>query len=202
MQADFQALHQQILEGRPAAPAVLFQACRKPLLKLLNDKFGMLPGSSADLHEDAAADAFMQYLKAPEKYDATRGAWITYLFQIARSRLLRLAERENRHLVALAGSVELDADMGYSVPADERFDPQNGLDQSDASNLVDRARESTEFTQVERRVLDLMKKGERSTKVFAQALAIAHLGADDQRVEVKRVKDRIKKRIGRSMGDA
>jgi RNA polymerase sigma-70 factor (ECF subfamily) len=201
MRADFQALHKQILEGRPAASAVLFEACRKPLLKLLNDAFGTLPGSSAELLEDAAVDAFMQYLKAPEKYDATRGAWITYLFQISRSRLLRLAQRENRHLIALAGSVELDADPGYSVPADERFDPQHGLEQSDASNLVDRARESSDFTQDELRVLDLMKNGERSTKVFAQALAIEHLPLEDQRVEVKRVKDRIKKRIDRSVED-
>lgn len=201
MQADFQTLHQQVLEGRPAASAVLFQASRKPLLKLLSDNFDSLPGSSAQLLEDAAVDAFMQYLKAPEKYDVTRGTWITYLFQISRSRLLRLAQRENRHLRALAGSVELDADPGYSVPADERFDPQHGLEQSDASTLVDRAQESSEFTPEELRILGLMKKGERSTKVFAQALAIAHLPVNEQRAEVKRIKDRIKKRIERSVGD-
>ena len=53
------------------------------------------------------------------------------------------------------------------------------------------------LSDAESRALDLLLDGERKTAVFAEALGIGHLPMKDQRAEVKRVKDKLKKRIER-----
>jgi hypothetical protein len=52
-------------------------------------------------------------------------------------------------------------------------------------------------TEAERRVLALMLDGERSSAAYAQVLGITGLPAAEQEREVKRAKDRIKKRLER-----
>ena len=47
---------------------------------------------------------------------------------------------------------------------------------------------------------DLLLEGERTTERFALAIGADHLSQDEQRPAVKRVKDRIKKRIERKGG--
>ena len=54
-----------------------------------------------------------------------------------------------------------------------------------------------EMSPNERAVFSLMLDGERSTEVAAAAMNIGHLAPAEQAKEVKRVKDRIKKRIQR-----
>ena len=53
------------------------------------------------------------------------------------------------------------------------------------------------MTSEERAVFSLMLDGERSTEVAAATMNIGHLAPAEQAREVKRVKDRIKKRIQR-----
>ncbi len=52
----------------------------------------------------------------------------------------------------------------------------------------------------ERRVMDLMLDGERKTRVYAEALGLSGLPAAEQKREIKRVKDRLKKRLERTWG--
>ena len=49
----------------------------------------------------------------------------------------------------------------------------------------------------DRRVLELMQHGERRTAVYAEVCACADRPADEQARLVKRVKDRLKKRVQR-----
>ncbi len=53
------------------------------------------------------------------------------------------------------------------------------------------------LSDAESKALELLLDGERKTAVFAEALGIGHLPTTDQRAEVKRVKDKLKKRIQR-----
>jgi hypothetical protein len=56
----------------------------------------------------------------------------------------------------------------------------------------------TGLTREEQSVLALMRVKERKTAVYAAALGIAHLPPDAQRQEVKRMKDRLAKRLERA----
>ena len=53
------------------------------------------------------------------------------------------------------------------------------------------------FSAGEQQFLDLMLHGERKTTIFARALGIEKLSPSAQESEVKRVKDKLKKRIER-----
>jgi hypothetical protein len=56
------------------------------------------------------------------------------------------------------------------------------------------------LTEPDQRCFDLMRDGEKHTAVFAAAAGFSDLPPDEQAREVKRVKDRIKKRIQRAGG--
>jgi hypothetical protein len=56
------------------------------------------------------------------------------------------------------------------------------------------------LTDVERCFLEQMQQGEWRNSVFAVILGVTHLSAGEQRREVKRVKDRLKKRMKRAGG--
>lgn len=58
------------------------------------------------------------------------------------------------------------------------------------------------LTPSEAKVLDLMRLGERKSSVFAEVLGVQHLSAGEQRREVKRAKDRLKRRIERAGGSS
>lgn len=53
----------------------------------------------------------------------------------------------------------------------------------------------------ESQALDLLLGGERKTAVFAKVLGIDHLSKKEQEAEVKKVKDKLKKRIERGDHD-
>ena len=57
------------------------------------------------------------------------------------------------------------------------------------------------FTPEERCVLDLMLEGERKTTVYSKALRMEGLSAAEQEREVKKAKDRIKKRLERGVSN-
>jgi hypothetical protein len=53
---------------------------------------------------------------------------------------------------------------------------------------------------VERIALEMWLEGERNTAPLAVALGLAHLSPSNQRREVKRFKDRLRKRLERAVG--
>jgi RNA polymerase sigma-70 factor (ECF subfamily) len=53
---------------------------------------------------------------------------------------------------------------------------------------------------VEQRCWEQMQQGERRHSVFAVILGVTHLPENEQRREVKRMKDRLKKRKQRARG--
>jgi hypothetical protein len=57
------------------------------------------------------------------------------------------------------------------------------------------------MTEVERRCWEQMQQGERCNGVFAAILGVTHLPAAEQRRQVKRVKDHLKKRRERAGGN-
>jgi hypothetical protein len=57
---------------------------------------------------------------------------------------------------------------------------------------------STGLTPEEAKVLELMQAGERKTDAYATVLEVSHLSFKEQQREVKRAKDKLKKRLERA----
>lgn len=187
---DLKELHERLLDRDPTASLDLFEAFYHDLTSWLRVEIPYLaPGIDSDLYFSAAFSALDAYIKAPEKYDpARRGLW-GYLKMSAKGDLLNMLERErsrrNREVVLEDVAERL---AGRNIESE-------GMDADALQSAV--AQLKTDLREDECRVLDLLIEGERRTDVFARVLDIAHLPQEEQRLRVKQVKDRLKKRLKR-----
>ena len=184
-------LHERLLAADPVAPADFFNIVVPILERYLRYRFpSMGPGVDPDIYVTATFDALTDYFKDPQKYDPTRSGLMTYLRLAANRDLQNLLRKESRHAAGRTSldSVEFDQSDGNDLS-------ETVADNIDAERLYEEL--TTEMTPAERDLFFLMVEGERSTEAAADALGIGHLAALDRVREVKRVKDRIKKRIRR-----
>jgi RNA polymerase sigma-70 factor (ECF subfamily) len=187
-------LHARLLDGDPVASSDLFELVFERLVESLQPRF---PRVDRDLIEQAVAGAVAQLALEPGRYQPERSGLLSFLRLDARGDLLNELEklrRRARHETSLA-EVELPASARNRVLRGEQ-DPAELTVQNEAESSW-RAELDARLTPMERVVAELMIEGERRTAVFAQALGIVHLSQDEQRQEVKRVKDRLKKRLRR-----
>lgn len=198
-------LHRRLLASDPVAPAEFAEAALEPLIANLALRN---PGLDPHLRQTAAEDAILALIKRPGAYDPLRGALLPYMHRSAQGDLLNALARERRHAARQADldAVELSPGLRKYVQ-DSGADPaQIAQSREEIGEMIAQARTQVPdtvraaLTAGEARALALMRQGERKTEVFAAALGISHLAEADQRREVKRVKDRVQKRIERAGG--
>lgn len=187
--AEQDALHRAILRGEPTASARVAEALLDPLVVRLRYDW---PRTADDVLFEQAADSVMNYLRAPQRYDPSRSALLSYLVMDATGDLHNAYDAAKRRqsvertgLVELAREQREQADDAYPSDAD----PADG-------RLLDHLRTVCDDDH-DWHVLVLMLEEVRATDQFARVLGIEHLPAAEQRDEVKRRKDRLKKRIER-----
>lgn len=146
------------------------------------------PRADANLAHEAAGDALVGFLKDPGRYDAGRRSLVGYLRMAAERDLLNLLRRERRHFPKRRRRVELDGLAGKEIGSD--------LLRWDDFPALAAVRDS--LSERDRRVYELMNQGERDRRVFAEALGLTNLPAEEQRAEIKRTKDRIFARFRRA----
>ena len=184
-------LHERLLANDPVATVEFFEIVVPILERYLRYQFPSIgPGVDPGIYLTATHDALTDYFKNPQNYDPSRSGLMTYLKLAAKRDLQNLFRKESRHA---AGRISLES---------VEFDQSDGNELSETvADSIDAERLREELTQdmtpTEREVFFLMAEGERSTKAAAAALGIGDLAAPDQAREVKRVKDRLKKRIQR-----
>ncbi len=189
-------LHLRLCADDPVAPSDLCRAYVAPLCACLGRHYR---GADADLVQSAVHDAVLRYLQRPQVYDPGRADLATYLRVLARGALFKLFRREKRHQQGRLPwpVVELGQEQGNISGRDD--DPSRELERAELTArwqaLLAAVREG--LTPEEGRVLDLMLAGERDTRRFAAALGLEGLPAAEQARAVKRVKDRIGKRLER-----
>jgi hypothetical protein len=193
---DAMSIHLRLCDLDPVATVDLCSAFLQPLIHWLETMF---PRVDPDFRQSAAGQALLEYLKDPHAFRPERGSLPAYLCMAARgdlSNLLRGEKRHQRHRVPWS-VVELGEESGNILGRDQV--PSRRLEDSEEEKrwqvVVQAVRDRC--TDSERQVLDLMLAGERNTPAYAAALGITGLPAAAQEREVKRVKDRIKKRLER-----
>lgn len=195
------ALHQRLLGSDPVAPSDLAAAYLDPLTDWLVEHN---PRLDPELCATAAEDAILALIKRPASYKPERQTLEVYLRMSAAGDLKNLLRSESRHRRRRANleAVELSPTMRKYLQDDEA-DPARLLERwEEEAAAAERVRlpaavESSRSPK-EAEVMRLMVHGERKTTAYAQALGIAHLPFEQQQREVKRVKDRLKKRLERA----
>lgn len=192
-------LHARLLTADPTAPSHLATTYLDRLIDWLIEY-----NPNIDLHYciTAAEDAILSLIKNPNTYKPERQTLEVYLRLSASGdlkNLLRSERRHNKHRIGL-GAVEHSSEMGKYLRS-EAANPEAILEQrqeQSASLPLIPAVVQAGLTQEEMKTLELMQEKERKTPVYAAILGISHLSFKKQKKEVKRIKDRLKKRLERS----
>lgn len=147
----------------------------------------VFPRTAADLIADAVEDALLEYARRPDRFDPSRDVPLErYLFTAASRNLINAldSERRRREREARCGEVMLAAKLEATL---DELEAVRELETKLESSVVASSKH-------ERAAVHLWLAGERRTQALAEALALSHLTFHNQRVEVKRFKDRILKR--------
>lgn len=193
------AIYRRLIDGEPDASIDLIELCLDPLTHALRHRYPSL--SDPTWADDVAEDSLFQFVQSPGKYMPERGSLWSYLFHDAYRDLQNRVQKEvrrQRRLVALS-SVELASSGGNSDVENEvleRLAPTSFAEHHDVHQILDRLQQEITDPR-DWQVLQLIDEGERRTQVFAEVLGIAHLPVEEQRKQVKRVKDRLRVRLKR-----
>jgi len=173
-------LHQLLLAGDATAPAMLAEAVHDEL--------------------DAVVDAVMDFVKAPERFDPSQMGILSFLEMAARRNLsnaLVSLRRQNMRILQ-AGAVALEE----SARNEKERRPLDALSRRERTrrmlDAID-AEQSKSFSPEEVAVLRLIADGERATDRYAEVLGLSDKPVVEQRRIVKQVKDRLMKRLKRSI---
>jgi hypothetical protein len=193
------SLHRRLCAGEATAPSDFAVAYTDILGAWIQTKN---PRADEDQCQDAAHRAILAFIHRPSCYDPARGETAAYLRMSAQGDLINLRRREDRHnrgRVRLKNVEDVVAGGKYLETTDDAaalsFDEEKA--RRDGAVLA-AVRES--LTASDQRCLDLMRQGEKQTAAFAAAAGFSDLAPNEQARAVKRVKDRIKKRIQRAGG--
>jgi hypothetical protein len=194
-------LHRRLVDGDLVASSELANAYWASLNASLIETNSR--AISQQLIAEAAGNAIICLIKNPKGFDASRNSaglpLFAYLRLAAQRDLKNILKREARHWhghVRLE-TVELSPLAGKYLGRNE--DPSEPLQLQEE---VEKGREilcsvREGLSDGERQALEMMLQGERKTAAFARILGIERLPKKEQQAEVKRMKDKLKKRIER-----
>jgi DNA-directed RNA polymerase specialized sigma24 family protein len=194
-------IHARLSADDPVAPSDLANAYLDVLAGWLRRAN---PRLDPHLCEQAAADAIISLIKNPHSFNPDKSPLDAYLRMSAQGDLHNALEREQRHrkrresfevveLHGAGGNLNQENNDPAAIVAREA-EQRDALEQAIPRDMAQ------VFTRQEQLVVALMVQGERRTEAYAQVLDISSLPEADQRNAVKRVKDRIKKRLQRARG--
>lgn len=180
------ALHDALLDGHPTVSARLAEL----LLPALRRRFrGRREIGHAEI-ESQIGLSIAVYLAEPQRYDPERGPLLAFLYRDVDGDIRNEAAKRTRRRESLAAgeTIELLSAAGNFLVEDEVVQ---------RSELADALALVTRLGAEEKELLRLRVDGVRSTHAYAEVLGIAHLPVEQQRLEVKRAKDRLDKKLER-----
>jgi len=204
LDAWYRNIHERLLSGDPVASSKLAEKLAEKLanavfgrlIRKLRQRFPQL--ASSEMIDEACADAVMSYIKRPEQFDCDRGkSLFNYLLMSADGDLrnaLAKAKRRRAKENVMAG-VELESVAGNEESEAGCLDAESNL--PSVQIVIERLFDDP----TDQRLAEMILDGERLTTAFAAVLGLERLPVKDQRKQVKRHKDRIKKKLSRSRGE-
>lgn len=185
-------IHERLLQRDPTATSELADRLLDTLVAFLAARHPEL--QDEELIADAATDALINYMKNPEQFDPGKRGLVGYLKMSAEGDLLNALAKRKRlnEKIEFSEDVELLAD--HRNRSTEPVDVTTQIEAEEASRVIDELFPDSR----DRKLADLVIQGERSTDAYAEILGLDGVSPEQRRREVKRHKDRIKKRLERA----
>ena len=192
-------LHAQILEKNDLAFAKLCDAYYESVFKKVRLFNKDLQGADDTLVADVVTDAFIHYFEKPDRYDAEKQGLEYFLAMDAEGDLRNALQKLHRKHKKNPKPVELDEKSGNRLIDKDHLDPFEKLVNKETSAFLEQKLEGIFETETDVLVAQLLLSGERRSSEYAKALNIEHLMEEEQRLEIKKQKDRIDKVIRRKL---
>jgi len=187
----YQRIHKRLLAEDATASAELVETIMDELTEKLGGRYPNQRGS--DLIADAITEALMGYIKNPAQYKPEKMGLFSYLLMSANGDMLNSLAKVRRRKEIFFEDVELEAADGKEFVEAVAVGPETRIH---AQRLRKEIYELFDDPK-DRDIASLIIEGERSTEAFAEIIGIKDMSDDEKRREVKRHKDRIKKRLER-----
>ena len=189
----WKAIHDRIIRDDPIAPAELAEQA----LPLLQSHLQQcrLEVKDPDLIDNAAIDALMSYIKNPLSFKQDKRSLLGFLRMAAEGDLRNALSKESRR----QKRERRDQSVELCVIAGKKESARGDLD-ADGMREVESKLNKLFPDPRDRQLAELVIEKERSTNLFSKVLGIQHLAKEEQRKDVKRHKDRIKKILKRKGG--
>lgn len=207
--SDGHVLYQRLRDGEINASADIANAYYDSLCSWIE---GIKRGLDAHYYQMAVDDALIDLFQRPDTYNPMKGTLERFLKVASKNRLRNILRSERRHGDRRAPIEAVEHDElivnvrqgnAEEDPAEifERREQEEALlvqwsSQRSATALPDSVTDS--LTSVERKVLELHLRHERKTAVFAQVMGITNLPPEEQKAHVKRLRDKLDKRLRRA----
>jgi DNA-directed RNA polymerase specialized sigma24 family protein len=192
------AVYQRLLAQEADAPSDFIELLLDPLIAALEMRFPSLP--DPDLISDVVTDTLILFVQTPEQYQPERGSLWHYLFMDAWGDIQNAVAKEHRRRTKIVSldPVAHDRADGNNIEEEvvQRLEFMSRMGGKDVQAFLNELRAVIPDPR-DWQVVLFMLQGERSTSVFATVLGIEHLSITDQRKQVKKVKDRLHKRLKR-----
>ncbi|MDA1273485.1 MAG: hypothetical protein O2960_05470 [Verrucomicrobia bacterium] len=181
-------LHGRILEGRESAGEALAELAYAPLRTWLRTKY---PKADADLIAGASAKAIMDYLQQPERYDPSRKMTLEGFIRQAAWRKASNLTRDLK--LRNQWEVLQDPECFTLFETEPVNEPEEGWEQSEAwfEEFLKGLNES------DRQVIELICEGTSDRSLFVEVLELGDRSEAEQRKEINRVKQRLRKALRR-----
>jgi hypothetical protein len=150
------------------------------------------PYADPDHCNEAAETAILATVRGENHYDSMRLKLDVFLRMVATRDLQNLLHREARYKRLLI-PLESVAEQPNRRNTTQRGDEPTWEDPRLVAEMV-------AFDPPEQLAIELMRSGVRDTADFAEPLGLSHLPPLEQAAAVKRLKDRVKKRLSRAVG--
>lgn len=192
------SLYNRLLANDPTASSELAEGFLTPLIHWLQKQNRRI---APELVCQAAEDAILNLIRKPSTFDPGKNLTLEKYLRMSAQGDLRnvLAKEKRKQGQEISWNVvELSDQRGkYLGKEDDPSLPLQVAEKMEELGQVVSAQIRQGLTEPELRVLDLMLQGERRTIRFAEAYGIAHLEPADQKRQIKRVKDKLQKRLDR-----
>jgi RNA polymerase sigma-70 factor (ECF subfamily) len=191
------SINRRLVERDPVAPAELIEACIELLVNRLRRAFNNI--NDPHLVDEAVEDALLNYIQFPEKYSPSRGRLTSYLLMSARGDLLNKLESESRRQTHETRLEDVELRLSLRNILVEEDEPVHDLDIYQEYSMDDINLKVQQIIpdDIDKKVVELILENERKTESYAKILGISDLDIKEQRRQVKRVKDRLLKRLQR-----
>ncbi|HLG40901.1 MAG TPA: hypothetical protein VI461_14575 [Chitinophagaceae bacterium] len=192
-------LHQLILKQDDIALSKLFDLYSESIARKLKGWYRKVAKMDVALIYEAVSEAFLGYFHNPLTFNPNISSLHRFLEVAAERDLKNILVRENKHMEAqkAPNDVELHELFWNSISTDIKK-PDEKLVFSEAMELVEKELATYFETETDIRLAKLVIAGERETEIYSAVLEIEELDIEEQRAEVKRNKDRIKKVLKRN----